>query len=110
MRRTIDLVTEEARERTLHLVDLENLIGDPRASADETEEAFDCYCRIAGWLPGDLLYVAANPGMVEKIAWCTHPAWSLHAATGRDGADLALLAQCAGVRRRARSASRDRIG
>ncbi len=81
--------------RALHLVDIENLAGDPYASGDEAVEVFERYLDASAWEAADLVYVAANPGLMEKIAWRMPIECSRHAAAGRDGADLALLAHAA---------------
>ncbi len=81
--------------RTLHLVDIENLAGGPYASGDEAVEVFERYLDASAWEPGDLVYVAANPGLMEKIAWRLPVECNLRAARGQDGADLALLAHAA---------------
>lgn len=77
--------------RTLHLVDLENLVGDPAAGKVEALEAFEHYLDLADHRPDDHVLVAANPGMICEIGFDTPVPCSMHAARGKDGADLALL-------------------
>ena len=77
--------------RALHLVDLENLAGDPRASAVTALATFGEYLKLAEWRPGDHVIVASNPHLVAKIAFDAPVPWSLHAAFGEDGADTMLL-------------------
>jgi hypothetical protein len=78
--------------RALHLVDVDNLLGDPRqatpASVAATLAAYRQAVRVA---PADLVVVATNPGLalVVGLAW---PGPLLRTARGPDGADLALLA------------------
>ncbi len=84
-----------AFDRALHLVDIENLVGGPRASGDEVVDAFDRYLDLAGWRPGDLVYVAANPGLAVEFLWRVQTECNIHTACGADGADLALLAHAA---------------
>ena len=77
--------------RSLHLVDLENLVGDPRAGAAVALDTFDAYLDAAHWSAGDHLIVACNPWLMTKIAFDLPTACSKHAAHGRDGADTMLL-------------------
>ncbi len=77
--------------RTLHLVDLENLVGDPFAPADVVLSTFDRYLDIAEWQPGDHLIVASNPGLMRKVVFDFPVPCSKHNACGRDGADRQLL-------------------
>jgi hypothetical protein len=79
------------KTRTLHLVDIENLVGDPCASRVEALDALNDYLDLAGYREGDHLIVAANPRLIQKIAFDLHVPCNVHAATGKDGADLSLL-------------------
>lgn len=81
--------------RTLHLVDLENLAGDPMASKDEALAALDLYLDLSDHRAGDQVVLAANPGMISRIGFDTPVPCSLHAARGKDGADLVLLSHAA---------------
>ena len=83
------------RNRTLHLVDIENLAGGGDVCADDVAAAFDAYLECAHWQPGDLVMVAANPHLAEQFAWSTPVDCRVRTATGTDGADLMLLAQAA---------------
>jgi len=78
--------------RTLHLVDLENLIGDPYAKGRMVTEALACYLHAAAWRPGDLVYVASCPPVIAEIGFASPVPCRLFAARGEDGADLQLLA------------------
>jgi hypothetical protein len=89
------LPTIDAQHRTLHLVDIENLLGAPRASAADVADVLDRYLELAGWRWGDIVNVAANPGLALEFAWNLPVDASLHTASGPDGADLALLAHAA---------------
>jgi hypothetical protein len=83
------------RRRTLHLVDVDNLLGDPRqASPASVAATLAAYRRAVRVLPVDLVVVATNPGLALDVglAW---PGPLLRAARGPDGADLALLADLA---------------
>ena len=57
-----------ATNRTLHLVDLENLLGDRR----KEEVALDGLCRylaLARWEEGDQVLVAAHPEIIRQIGF-----------------------------------------
>ena len=55
--------------RGLHLVDLENLIGDPWARGPGVGRALDQYLERAGFRPGDLVFVAGNPWLMVELGW-----------------------------------------
>ena len=78
--------------RTLHLVDLENLIGDPAAKGPIVGETYARYRSLAGWRRGDQSVVAANPSLLGELAFVVDPLVALRVARGEDGADLHLLA------------------
>jgi hypothetical protein len=84
-------VTTSSTSRTLHLVDLENLCGDPRADAPWALATFDEFLAVAGWQPDDHVIIATNPWLMAKIAFDLPSATSRHAVHGRDGADTMLL-------------------
>lgn len=77
--------------RTLHLVDIENLVGDPKAPAAEVLAALDRYLTLAAWREGDQVILAANPGLLSNVAFDLPIACNPHAVRGTDGADLMLL-------------------
>jgi hypothetical protein len=85
------MTTSSTTSRTLHLVDLENLLGDPRAEADVALATFSTYLDIAGWQPDDHVILATNPWLMAKIAFDLPVPASPHAVHGRDGADTMLL-------------------
>ncbi len=89
------LPTVDVRQRTLHLVDLENLVGDPFAEVDEVQRALAEYLEVSGWQPGDLVSVAVNPGLASRLLWDLDIECTVHTAGGEDGADLALLTHAA---------------
>jgi hypothetical protein len=89
------VTTLDIRTRTLHLVDIENLLGGPRADGDEVERVLDRYLAVSSWRLGDIVNIAANPGLAVKFMWNPRVECSLHTACGEDGADLALLAHAA---------------
>jgi hypothetical protein len=83
--------TTSSTLRTLHLVDLENLIGDPHADAPTALATFAAYLDVARWLPDDHVIIATNPWMMGKIVFDLPVPASPHAVHGHDGADLMLL-------------------
>ena len=86
-------VARPGKNRTLHLVDIENLVGEPAAWTDENVVAvFDEYLQEADWQPGDSLVVASNPGLMGLLAFklSAIPHRSL-CATGPDAADNLLI-------------------
>ena len=83
--------------RTLHLVDVENLMGGPTGGLLPLEDALAQYRSVAPVTSGDHIVIAANPALAWKagMAW---PTARLLAASGPDGADRALLAEVADTR------------
>jgi hypothetical protein len=79
--------------RTLHLVDLENLVGDPYADGATAEATFDQYLKLAHWSPGDLVHVAVNPHLALEIGWRLSADCALRTASGPDAADHRLMDQ-----------------
>ena len=77
--------------RSLHLVDLENLVGDPRATGPVVGDTFDRYLELAGWQRGDHVILASNPGIIREVGFELDVPASVHAIGGEDGADLMLL-------------------
>ena len=75
--------------RAFHLVDLENLIGDPRAPATEVARVIGIY-RATMVSLGDLVVIACNPRMAvsAKLSW---PGILVRVGRGCNGADFALL-------------------
>ena len=77
--------------RTLHVVDLENLVGDPRASGAVAHDTLHRYLDAAGYADGDHVLIASNPGLVCQVAFSLDVPCNLHACRGREGADTMLL-------------------
>lgn len=77
--------------RTLHLLDLENLAGDPRPGPSRALALVPTYLHLARWRPGDPVVVATNGWLLRQIAFDLPAGWQLRAANGPDGADRALL-------------------
>ncbi len=84
--------SSDITERTLHLVDLENLVGDPRARGPVVRHTFVRYLELAGWRPHDHVIVASNPALILEVGFDPPVPCNVHAARGADGADLQLLA------------------
>ena len=79
------------QQRTLHLVDLENLVGKPRATGPIVRHTFDRYLALADWHAGDHVIVASNPWLIREMCFDLPVPCNVHAAHGEDGADLMLL-------------------
>jgi hypothetical protein len=82
--------------RSLHLVDLENLLADPWARGPCVGHALDEYLARARFRRGDLVFVAGNPWLMVELGWSqidsARPV-ECHrfAARGPQGADNKLL-------------------
>lgn len=76
--------------RSLHLVDVENLMGGPQLGDTALREALAGYRTSAPVTEGDHVIIGANPrlGPAAKTAW---PGARLVVSGGPDGADIALL-------------------
>jgi hypothetical protein len=79
--------------RALHLVDLENLLGNPWATGARVAEAYEAALVAGRHRPGDLVYVAANRWLLAELGFVAHTPCRLLVASGPDGADLVLLEQ-----------------
>jgi hypothetical protein len=78
--------------RSLHLVDLENLMGGPWQAPAVLQQASDLYREVAPVQPSDHVIVATNTALAVDagLMW---PGAELRHGTGVDGADLALIRQ-----------------
>ncbi len=80
--------------RTLHLVDIENLLSQsPRLAADEhVVQVFWQYLETAGWQSGDSMVIASNPKLMRRMAFqlADFPCRML-CAWGESAADQLLL-------------------
>lgn len=76
--------------RSLHLVDVENLMGGPELGDTALREALAGYRTSAPVSGGDHVIIGANPqlGVAAKTEW---PGARLVVRGGPDGADIALL-------------------
>lgn len=86
--------TRTARSRTLHLVDLENLLGD-RREEEVALSGLERYLQLARWTEGDAMLIAADPQIVRQVGFSPPAPCSLHATRGSDAADVMLLAHAA---------------
>jgi hypothetical protein len=79
--------------RSLHLVDIENLVGAPTSwRPDRIKAVFGNYLRAATWRLGDTLVVAANPSFMKLLAFdLIEMAHRPLCAWGKDAADDLLL-------------------
>ena len=78
-------------QRSLHLLDLENLVGDPRADETLVRDTLTRYLRVARWREGDHVFIASNPGLMRHVVFEPPVPWNAHATCGPDGADVMLL-------------------
>jgi NYN domain len=90
---TIDLTVTppRIRGRALHLVDLENLLGDPDACCSEVEEVLESFILAAAVGPDDLVKVAVNHRLYRKACLPLDRGWDIKLASGPDAADHVLL-------------------
>jgi hypothetical protein len=79
------------RTRTLHLVVLENLVGDPHADGATAAHVFGQYLQRAHWEAGDLVHVADNPHLALEVGWRLPVDCTLRTASGPDAADHRLM-------------------
>jgi hypothetical protein len=82
--------------RTLHVIDIENLMAGPRSGIDLVRTASAAYRDCLPISTKDLVIVAANPGLAIDVAreW---KGSQVKFRKGPDGADLALLEYLADV-------------
>jgi hypothetical protein len=74
--------------RCLHLVDVENLIGQPRPTSQQVAACRDRFAELAG--VGDHVIVSCNHGALASVGW-TWTGARYVVRSGPDGADLAIL-------------------
>src|SRR4051794_18938006 len=87
--------------RTLHVIDLENLAGSPRANRSEIRNAIEAYCRAVTVRTQDHAVIAMNANHGD-MTFAARDGWHdiaycgciLKVGHGQDGADDALLHTC----------------
>ena len=77
--------------RRLHLVDIENLVGDPRPSLSQVRQVRSLYASCLAFGAMDQVEVAASSHRTLENAAFGWPRVHYRARYGPDGADLALL-------------------
>ena len=77
--------------RTLHVIDIENLMGGPNSDVARIQLALQHYRTTANFAKGDHAYVGCDAHLLPSVheAW---PAVLIRPGRGPDGADHALLA------------------
>lgn len=78
------------KDRTIHLIDGENLIGEPRPTIAEAKKLRDAYHAQAHVEDGDLVILAYNHGAGASFGYGWSDARHLW-RSGKNGADSALL-------------------
>ncbi len=87
MRRSCDQAS-----RTLHVVDVENLVGSGRLGLSAVAALRSLYTDVVRVVPGDHVVVACNPGCLLDVGVGWGPGSArLRVGAGRDGADWELL-------------------
>ena len=84
----------ECLGRTLHLVDIENLLDQPPrlVSGDRAVQVFGQYLETASWRSGDSVVVASNPKLMRSMMFqLTDIPCRMLCAWGEDAADRLLL-------------------
>src|SRR5688572_29137160 len=76
--------------RTIHLVDIENLIGGTTFDATTAAVVQREYGRVAGWSPDDHVVVASSHFSAPGV-WFGWSGGRRLVRSGADGADLALM-------------------
>ncbi|HEY1740958.1 MAG TPA: hypothetical protein VGI86_19745, partial [Acidimicrobiia bacterium] len=79
------------KARTLHLVDIENLAGDPLVGVIEGTSQLAAFYKCAGWAPDDIVMVAANPRLACALSFYKLVHCSVRGAHGKDGAERKLI-------------------
>jgi hypothetical protein len=82
--------TRAAGPRSLHLVDLENLVGGPRRAGQWLRPTVHAYEAVAPVGPADQVIAAADITLWRRSAFDL-PGWRYLPGRGPDGADRALL-------------------
>lgn len=87
---TIELKnSNRMKDRTVHLVDLENLVGSGHLTESAAHEVFSAYSALGVVRPGDLVVVGVSHHNLIAAAY-GWPHVRCRARSGPDGADLLL--------------------
>ncbi len=83
----------ERRQRTLHIIDIENLVGEEHAlgDADTFQRVLVDYTEASGMRDDDPVMVGCHPGLVFVAQETLGQRGQIFARRGENGADLALL-------------------
>ena len=92
LRLVTDLELAAASWRTVHVVDVENLLGAGHrdATVEQIRDVVAEYRQLVGARDGDLFFYGANPELKFRVMVATGSN-QVRGYTGKDGADLALL-------------------
>jgi ketosteroid isomerase-like protein len=87
-----DIEVAAAEWRTVHVVDVENLIGEDHrdATVEQIRAVIEDYRRLVGARDGDLFFFGANPELKFRVMVATGSN-QVRGYKGKDGADKALL-------------------
>jgi len=83
----------ERRHRSLHIIDIENLVGEEHARGDEEtfQRVIQDYTAASGMREEDPVMVGCHPGLVFVAQRTLGQRGQIFARRGENGADLALL-------------------
>lgn len=84
-------VTKIQLPRQLELVDVENLLGNPRPIEAEVRECARLWCELVAADRPSQAVVACNHGAVQAVFWGWHESARRLMRSGHNGADEALL-------------------
>ena len=84
-------MTKTTQNRTLHLVDIENLLGTPRPCKSSVQEGLELYGGLVDISGPNQMIVACNHGAAQVVGCCLGEGPRLLLRSGPDGADHALL-------------------
>lgn len=78
--------------RTLHLLDVENLAGDPWASDDLLAHARTVYCEVVGYRADDHSIAGCNGRLIHRASTIWMPGGLWRVGHGADGGENSILA------------------
>jgi hypothetical protein len=79
--------------RALHLIDLENLVGDPDADYAAVDATLEAFITAAAVGPYDLVVVAVNHRIYRRACLSLDRGWEVKLASGPDACDHVLIAE-----------------